>query len=465
VKRTARQIVDDHARGATEELCRSIREIDAETGKVFTHSLRPRRDCATCGRLYDGSADLETHCSPKTGMVRSVQVTGHPFWGAFGALGEFVAPLPEPGARSLLQAQFAVGRGLSRKDAIDSCIGEAIERYSVIYTGRERLLRHHIGEAGTLDPAVLLLVSDRQYDCRDEWNLSRDERYWVPERPAPDQPADFLEGVDLISGEKVLVPAACCLMWYQFAAGEARFASADSIGCASARTIEEALAAALYEWIERDALAIWWYNRLRRPQVQPEAFATPELTGLQSQMEKAGRRLHLLDITTDVGIPAFAAICARLDGTQPIFGAAAHYSPRVAAVKAASEASQIAFTIVQLRGADSEIGAWIREASTSLHPWLAPSFLADPLPQPARLSPRQQVESCVQAMSSLGLRPLMVDQSAPDTSLRTIRAIIPGMRHIWARFAPGRLYDVPVRMGWRDRPLTESELNPVLCML
>jgi len=39
--------------------------------------------------------------------------------------------------------------------------------------------------------------------------------------------------------------------------------------------------------------------------------------------------------------------------------------------------------------------------------------------------------------------------------------IVPGLRHFYRRFGPGRLYDVPVKLGWRDRPIAESELNPV----
>jgi ribosomal protein S12 methylthiotransferase accessory factor len=38
---------------------------------------------------------------------------------------------------------------------------------------------------------------------------------------------------------------------------------------------------------------------------------------------------------------------------------------------------------------------------------------------------------------------------------------VPGSRHFWPRYAPGRLYDVPVSMGWRQSPLSEDELNPL----
>jgi ribosomal protein S12 methylthiotransferase accessory factor len=36
----------------------------------------------------------------------------------------------------------------------------------------------------------------------------------------------------------------------------------------------------------------------------------------------------------------------------------------------------------------------------------------------------------------------------------------PGLRHFWVRLAPGRLYDVPVRLGWLQTSLSEELLNP-----
>jgi hypothetical protein len=42
-----------------------------------------------------------------------------------------------------------------------------------------------------------------------------------------------------------------------------------------------------------------------------------------------------------------------------------------------------------------------------------------------------------------------------------VKVVVPGMRHFWVRLAPGRLYDVPVRLGWLDHALAEEDLNPV----
>jgi hypothetical protein len=41
------------------------------------------------------------------------------------------------------------------------------------------------------------------------------------------------------------------------------------------------------------------------------------------------------------------------------------------------------------------------------------------------------------------------------------RVIVPGLRPHWARFAPGRLYDVPVRSKDLTEPTRYEDLNPV----
>jgi len=60
-----------------------------------------------------------------------------------------------------------------------------------------------------------------------------------------------------------------------------------------------------------------------------------------------------------------------------------------------------------------------------------------------------------------GLDVLVLDQTRPDLEIPVARVIVPGLRHLDRRFAPGRLYDVPVELGLRKRPLREAELNPL----
>ena len=41
------------------------------------------------------------------------------------------------------------------------------------------------------------------------------------------------------------------------------------------------------------------------------------------------------------------------------------------------------------------------------------------------------------------------------------KVFIPGMRHFWPRFAPGRLFNVPVELGYLDQATSESDLNEI----
>jgi ribosomal protein S12 methylthiotransferase accessory factor len=68
---------------------------------------------------------------------------------------------------------------------------------------------------------------------------------------------------------------------------------------------------------------------------------------------------------------------------------------------------------------------------------------------------------CFDVLERLGLEVLLLDQTRPDIGLPVVKVIVPGMRHFWARFAPGRLYDVPARLGWVEKATPESMLNPI----
>lgn len=45
--------------------------------------------------------------------------------------------------------------------------------------------------------------------------------------------------------------------------------------------------------------------------------------------------------------------------------------------------------------------------------------------------------------------------------MAVVKVIIPTMRHFWARYGEGRLFQVPVSLGDRISPPHESELNPI----
>ena len=90
---------------------------------------------------------------------------------------------------------------------------------------------------------------------------------------------------------------------------------ADSNGCAAGNTLEEAIVQGFLELVERDSYAIWWYNRLQRPEVDLSQFDDSYVRDLQIQLAETGRRLWVLDITSDLGDSELCGAVAR-DGKR-----------------------------------------------------------------------------------------------------------------------------------------------------
>ena len=70
------------------------------------------------------------------------------------------------------------------------------------------------------------------------------------------------------------------------------------------------------------------------------------------------------------------------------------------------------------------------------------------------------VQLCQKIVEAKNMEMLVLDQTRPDIGLRVAKVIVPGMRHMWKRLGEGRLYDIPVNMGWLKESLTEEQLNP-----
>jgi bacteriocin biosynthesis cyclodehydratase domain-containing protein len=443
----------------------TVLTFDLLQKKRTSHPIYPLRDCNSCSTIkIPETWGLRIHCSSLTGIVRKMEITTTRTAGAYRAIAEWASPLPIGGARPLLKTQESHGRGRTREEAEQGCVGEALERYSLIYRGDEPLQRARLCEITGVDPREILLYSENQYETRDEWNHLADERYFVGERFDPEDAIDWFPGMDVTDGSRHLLPAACVLMWYMFRDGEREYARADTIGCGSGWTFEDALSHALLEWIERDAMAIWWYDRIRRPAVNLESFDMPELIGVRDDLRRIGRNLILLDCTTDIQVPTYVSLAPREDGTELLFAGASHPSPRVAAWKAASEVGQLWFGMVHSGGVDVDMKPWLAQ-SIETQPYFIPTHEIEAPPEPLPLSPADSVKAIIERLRSVGLNVYAADLSRTDVILKTVRTIVPGLRHIWNRRGPGRLYDVPVRLGWLDSPLWESQLNPICCMI
>ena len=373
----------------------------------------------------------------------------------------------------------SAGKGSTRAQSEASALCEAVERYSGAFHGEEIRVRKRFAdfaaasEAAAIHPNDVQLFSDRQLDGAEAINARGHPYNIVPPRLDPDAEIDWSPVWSLTEERHRYLPTS---MLYSMPAEQRSSVDfiADSNGCAAGNTLEEAILQGFFELAERDAFAIWWYNRLAVPGVDLESFGDDYLATAPDYYRRRERDMWVLDVTSDLGIPAFVAVSRRTGGDTEdiIYGAGAHAAPRIAALRAVCELNQCLTWLPRPGGSsgpaidDPLALRWWKTARLADHPYLAPAAgmpwrrKADyPLPDTA--DAREDVERCRALVEARGMEFLVLDQTRPDIGMPVVRAIVPGLRHFWERLAPGRLYDVPVEMGRRERPLAEGELNPV----
>ncbi|MCY3613406.1 MAG: TOMM precursor leader peptide-binding protein [Gemmatimonadetes bacterium] len=422
--------------------------------------------------------------SPVTGVVtwlaRTAEETDpwlHVYWA-----GSDLAPRGSK-LRSLRRSlrSKSAGKGSSRQQSEASALCEAVERYCGAFHGDEIRCRKRLadfdkaGESEAVHPNDVQLFSDRQLDDADRINARGHPYNFVPPRLDPDTEIDWSPVWSLTQGRHRYLPTSILYgMVEAVGEGSGPGFKADSNGCAAGNTLEEAILQGFLELVERDAFAIWWYNRLRLPEVDLASFGDAYLASARDYYRQRNRELWVLDATSDFGIPVFVAISRRTDGETEdiIYGAGAHMDPHIAALRAVCELNQCLQWILgpaQAGGAashDPVSQSWWRTGRLTDHPYLAPaSGVArrdrSDYAVPDTSDTREDVEHCRALVEACGMEFLVLDQTRPDIGMPVARVIVPGMRHFWERFAPGRLFDVPVSMGWRERRLSEQELNPV----
>jgi ribosomal protein S12 methylthiotransferase accessory factor len=431
-------------------------------------------------RPEDTLAALAHQISPITGVVTALVDLGHEPGVAYNyAAGHnFSIGLDTIDGLTRSVRTVTGGKGTTAAEAKMSAVGEAIERYAGVWRGDEYTVRATYrdlaGEAVHVHD--LLRFSDRQYAGRLVQRRAAANPYeLVPNPFDEEQEIDWSPAWSLRDGVARYLPASYC--WYGHP-DSARFffCAGDTNGCAAGSTLEEAVLHALLELIERDSVALWWYNRLSRPGVDLDGCRVASVGRAREHHDRLGRDLWALDLTADLGVPALAAISARRAGpTQDIvFGFGSHLDPSRAIARAVAEVNQFLPAVARV-GRDGHtvynwpdpaaITFWERETLES-QPYLVPDSsrplrsMAD-LPDLGRGNPYEDVPVVVGLLERHGLDVLVLDQTRPDVELDVARAVVPGLRHFWRRLGPGRLYDVPVAMGWLPAPLAEADLNPL----
>jgi ribosomal protein S12 methylthiotransferase accessory factor len=438
-------------------------------------TLRPAPKASVCGgghrtltpwQMLDRYRHL---ISPVTGVVKEVvrDPAAPPFVHAYRSGVNIARSVTGMGAlRSSLRFGNG-GKGVTPVDAEVGALCEAIERYSGTYQGDELRIRGSLRSLGdeAIHPNDCMLFSDRQYADRAAWNRAHSPFNHVCAPVRPDDVMDWTPLWSLSGRRHRLLPTA---MLYFGAPGNG-CVRADSNGAAAGSSLEDAVLQGLLEIIERDAVAQWWYNRYRLPAVDLDGLGDPWVDELRGHHAGLGRDVWVLDATSDLGVPVMVAVTRRHAGgpERIMLGFGAHLDPRTAVRRALTEMNQLLPSVLgdEIPDGDPDAAYWLRHACVANQPYLLPApgrvRSVDGYDYVVREDVRDDVSELVRALAARGMETLVLDQTRPDVGVPVAKVVVPGMRAFWARFAPGRLFDVPVRTGALARPTGYDDLNPL----
>jgi oxazoline/thiazoline synthase len=518
-RQAALEVVQWLYSGISQSLQGKIVTIDTHTLQNKFHTLIKRPQCPICGQPnkknlppepinlrkrssfcvstaggYREQSPEDTlekyrhHISPITGVVRSLQsyhsAPDSPIYNISSGPNTALRSKTLYWLNSHIRSANG-GKGKSWSQAKAGALCEGIERYSMTYQGDEQSFLTSLDKLGKdgIHPNHCMNYSQNQYLNRDTCNRECAKLFaLVPALFDPSREIDWTPVYSLTENRFKYLPTAFCYTQYPSDDETQLFSYPDSNGCAAGNSIEEAILQGFLELVERDSVAIWWYNRIQRPQVDLKSFYQPYFIQLIHYYKSIGRHLYVLDLTSDFQIPTFVAASYRITGAEEekikeniLFGFGAHVDATLAIERALVELNQL-LPIAEAPGTDWRNGKyltdentffnWLEHATLDNQPFFKPQ--EDSLMKKAHdyppLCPADVYDSliyCLNRSTELGMETLVLDLTRKDIALPVVRVFVPGMRHFWRRLGPGRLYDAPLKMDLIEKSLKEEELNPI----
>ncbi len=254
----------------------------------------------------------------------------------------------------------------------------------------------------------------------------------------------WVEARNPATGERDLIPAALC-----FRRSKGRRPNglpyAMGLGVGAGQNREEAALHAILEWVERDAVALWW-----RGGGEPSAISAKSLaaSGVVEQLRRyrqgaTGRKTWFLDLTSDLGIPVVAALSVNNDNGGFAYGFSAGMTVETALAGALAELLQIELAD-HLVAAKREEGGEARLNETD-HGHLARAGTVSPgwpglqpcamaagkrawaMPQGAETA-AGRLRALAKSLVEHGHPVHLVELTRADIGVAVMRAVIPGLQ-------------------------------------
>lgn len=361
--------------------------------------------------LLAGIRDANPALAALAGRLARTFVVGSQWAPGFCCIGAEIALSAAEQQTYAMPRLGLAGNGETFGEALIACLGEAADRLSDAIRPGDIAPRDATANAA-MTGWIAQVMPQKQIE-------------WMPAR-------------DVMSGAPAALPADLCVR----RPAESRAiapAGALSAGVAAGADFASAALRAALELCERDAAALWWLGGKRPnafPLEHPAAVAGMILLAALRQ-DRAERRTRLLDITTDLEIPAVAAVSFDRDGHGLACGLAARLDWRDAARAAILEMCQMELAAPLAAAKRAERGDAALNDTDRRHLARA-SFAAATcaLLQPLALSalpPRlatmpDQLTELAARLGANGIRLFAVDLTRPDIGVAVARMVSPDLQ-------------------------------------
>lgn len=363
------------------------------------------------------------------------------------------------------------GKGKSEQQAKTGALCESIERYSMAFHGQRPCVISSFIELGAQAIEVNECMNFSQNQIADRESINTQCTAFhslVPIAFDKTKEVDWTSIYSLIDEQLYYLPSEFCYAQYPSDDETRLIAYPDSNGCASGNNYAEAILQGSFELIERDAVAIWWYNRILRDEVDLNLLNNSYVETVRKYYISINRALYVLDITTDMDVPCFVAVSYnKITNKEILYGFGCHLNAAIAVERAVIELNQLLPIVLTKRPEklDSNMADWLDYNDIKSHAYLRPKsnekISIEKTYKPTNTSNiNLAVEELTSCFKKAKINLLMLDLTQPDIGMPVVKMIAPSLRHFWRRLGPGRLFDVPVKMGWRELPMKEEEVNP-----
>ncbi len=373
----------------------------------------------------------------------------------------------------------ANGFSFFKNIALMRVLGEGVERYCLDHFSPKNTCFCKESEVKTyhLNPLKIIAFSSKQLKNNNFNKFRIDDTSLF----------GWTKGVSLTKKKDVLVPSQLVIFNYVTLKNEPRILSSISTGAASGLSLEDALYRAICEIVERDAFMISYLNKLNSPRLDLLSIGDPAINKILNTYARYKLELAVIDITTNLQIPAFVAITLDRTGIGPAtsVGLKAGFNIKDAIIGAIEESLMTrswqrdnhTYNNLRERKQKKEILQELTEKACfwfsidkikHLDFWLNNKNVKKINIKKYKYS-NSNLKKAVQKLTAKKMEIIYVDittDKIKQYGFTTVKVIIPGLHplHLDEKhpyWGGERLYNAPIEMGLLKTTKHENELNKI----